>query len=137
MLQPRQHDLFARLFDLAGQKHLVQDGIDLVEVEDQVQLAHVAEELIEHLDKEMDGLQIGQLVVVGVDADAEEQPGVPAVDDLGGREVLADQTGVGGGLGRRRAELDKVGLVLLVAGGDEAVDLRDLWSAASDLGVGG
>lgn len=53
----------------------------------------------------MDGLEVGELVVVCVDAGAEEEAGVAAVDDL----VVA--------------ELDKVGLVLLVARGDEAVDL--------------
>lgn len=105
MLQPRQHDLLARLLDLAGQEDLVEDGVDLVEVEDQVQLADVAEEGIEDLDEEVDGLEEGELVVVRVDAGAEEEAGVPPVDDL----VVA--------------ELDKVGLVFLVAGRYEAVDL--------------
>ena len=53
----------------------------------------------------MDGLQIREFVVVGVDADAEEEPRVPPVDDF------------------KVAEFDEVGLVFLVAGGDEAVDL--------------
>jgi len=53
----------------------------------------------------VDGFQVRQLVVVGVDAGAEEEAGVAPVDDA----VCA--------------ELDEVGLVLLVAGGDEAVDL--------------
>jgi len=105
MLQPRQNNLLARLLNLAGQEHLVQDGIHLVEVEDQVELADVAEEGVEHLDEEVDRLEEGQLVVVGVDAGAEEEARVPAVDDL----VVA--------------ELDEVGLVFLVARGDEAVDL--------------
>ena len=77
----------------------------LVKVKHKIQLAHVAEEAVEHLDEEVDRLQIRELVVVGVDADAEEEAGVAPVDDLEG------------------AELDEVGLVLLVAGGDEAVDL--------------
>lgn len=105
MLQSRQHDLLARLLDLAGQEDLVEDGVDLVEVEDQVQLADVAEEGVEDLDEEVDGLEEGELVVVGVDAGAEEEARVPPVDDL----VVA--------------ELDEVGLVLLVAGRYEAVDL--------------
>lgn len=54
----------------------------------------------------MDGLEVGELVVVGVDTGAEEEPRVAAVDDL----VVA--------------ELDEVGLVLLVARRDEAVDLQ-------------
>lgn len=96
MLQAREHDLFTRLLDLASQKNLVEDGVDLVEVEDEVELADVAEEGVEDLDEEVDGLEVGQLVVVGVDARAEEQPRVPPVHDL----VVA--------------ELDEVGLVLLV-----------------------
>lgn len=49
--------------------------------------------------------QIRQLVVVGVHADAEEETGVAPVDYL------------------QRAEFDEVGLMLLVPGSDEAVDL--------------
>lgn len=105
MLQSGQDGLLARLLDLAGEKDLVEDGVDLVEVEDEIELGDVAEEGIEDLDEEVDGLEVCELVVVCVDADAEEEAGVAAVDDL----VLA--------------ELDKVGLVLLVAGRDEAVDL--------------
>ena len=52
----------------------------------------------------MDGLQIRQLVIVRVHADAEEQAGVAPVDDF------------------RGAELDEVGLVLLVARRDQPVD---------------
>lgn len=52
----------------------------------------------------MDGLKEGELVVVCVDAGAEEEASVAAIDDL----VVA--------------EFDKVGLVLLVTRGDEAVD---------------
>lgn len=105
MLQPRQHDLLARLLDLACQEDLVEDGVDLVEVEDQVKLADVAEEGVEDLDEEMDGFEERELVVVGVDAGAEEEAGVAPVDDL----VVA--------------ELDKVGLVLLVARCYKTVDL--------------
>ena len=53
----------------------------------------------------MYGLQIRQLVVVGVDAHAEEEARVAPVDYF------------------RGAELDEVGLVLLIAGSDQAVDL--------------
>lgn len=105
MLQPRQHHLLARLLNLARQKDLVEDGVDLVKVEDEVQLAHVAEEGVEHLDEEVDGLEVRQLVVIRVDARAEEEARVAAVDDF----VVA--------------ELDEIRLVLLVAGGHQAVDL--------------
>ena len=111
MLQPRQDDLLAGLLDLAGEEDLVEDGVDLVEVEDEVELAHVAEEGVEHLDEEVDRLEERQLVVVGVDARAKEEPRVPPVHDL----VVP--------------ELDKVGLVLLVPRRDEPVDLLSLWSA--------
>lgn len=126
MFQPRQHDLLTRLFDLACQKDLIEDSVDLVEVEHEVQLAHVPEELVQHFDEEMDRLEIRQLVVVGVDAHAEEQARVSSVHDLGGRQVLSDE---GLAVVRRRrgaggaAEFDKVGLVLLIARGNESMDL--------------
>lgn len=44
----------------------------LVKVEDQIQFAHIAEELIQHFDEEMDSLEVGQLVVIGIHADTEE-----------------------------------------------------------------
>lgn len=53
----------------------------------------------------MNGFEICQLVIVCVNADAEEEAGVPAVDNL----VVS--------------EFDKVGLVLLVAWRDESMDL--------------
>lgn len=53
----------------------------------------------------MDGFEVGELVVVGVNAGAEEEAGVATVDDL----VVA--------------ELDEVGLVFLVARRDQAVHL--------------
>jgi len=46
MLQSREDHLFTRLFNLAGEKYLVQYSIYLVEVEDQIQLADIAEELV-------------------------------------------------------------------------------------------
>ncbi|KYK59307.1 hypothetical protein DCS_00437 [Drechmeria coniospora] len=103
--RPRQNDLLARLLDLASQEDLVQDGVDFVKVEYEIELADIAEEGVEHLDEEVDGLEKGELVVVGVDAGAEEEAGVATVDNL----VVA--------------ELDEIGLVLLVAGSDEPVDL--------------
>lgn len=105
MFQPRQHNLLTGLLDLSSQEHLVEYGVDFVKVEDQVQLTDVAEEGVEDLDKEVDGLEVGELVVVCINAGTEEKAGVPAVDDL----VVA--------------ELDEVGLVLLVAWGYQAVNL--------------
>lgn len=54
VFQPRQHHLLARLLNLTSQKHLVQDGIHLVKVEDQIQFANVSKEGIQHLDEEVD-----------------------------------------------------------------------------------
>ena len=105
MLQPRQDSLFTRLLNLPRQENLVQDRAHLVKVEDQIQLADVPEESIQHLDEEVDGLEVSELVVVCVDARAEEEPRVPPVYNL----VVP--------------ELDEVGLVFLVSGSDEAVDL--------------
>lgn len=91
MLQPRQHYLLTRLLDLPCKEHLIQNCVNLVKIKDEVQLAHVPEELIQHLYEEVDRLQVRQLVVVRVDANAEEQPRVPPVDDLCGGEVLTDE----------------------------------------------
>ncbi|CEF88198.1 unnamed protein product [Fusarium graminearum] len=104
MLQPREHNLLTRLFDLACQEHLVEDSIDLVEVEDKVKLADVSEKGIEDLDEEVNGLEECEFVIVCVDAGAEEETGIATIDDL----VVT--------------ELDKVGLVFLIAGRNEAVD---------------
>jgi hypothetical protein len=82
MLQPRQHDLLARLLNLARQKYLVQNSVHLVKIKHQVQLTHVAEECVQHLDEEMYGFKVGELVVVCVDAGAEEEARVATVDYL-------------------------------------------------------
>lgn len=78
----------------------------LVEVEDQIQFTYIAEELIQHLDEEVDSLQVCQLVVIGIHTDAEEQPRVSTVDDLSAS-----------------AELDKVRLVFLISRCDKTMDL--------------
>ena len=54
----------------------------LVEVEDEVELAHVGEVVVQDLDEEVDGLQVGQLVVGHVHAEREEEARVAAVDHL-------------------------------------------------------
>lgn len=104
MFQPREYDLLTRLFNLARQKHLVEDRIDLVKVEYKIKLADISEKGVENLDEEVDGLEEGKLVVVCVDTGAEEETGVATVHDL----VVA--------------EFDEVGLVFLVARGYETVD---------------
>lgn len=62
--------------------------------------------MIQHLHEEMDSLQVRKLIVISVHANAEEQPRVSAVDNLSAA-----------------AELDKIRLVFLVSGSDEAMDL--------------
>jgi len=104
MLQPRKNNLFTRLLYLARQENFVENSVDLIEVKHQIQLTHVPKKAIQHLYKKVYGLQVRELVIVRVDARTEEEACVSPVDDL----VLS--------------ELDEVGLVLLVAGGDEAVD---------------
>lgn len=78
----------------------------LVEVENQIQLADIAKELIEHLHEEVYRFQIRELIVVCVYTCTEEQSSIAAVYDF-----------------RGTAELDEVGLVFLVARCDKAVDL--------------
>jgi hypothetical protein len=78
----------------------------LVEVEDQIQLTHIAKEGIQHLHEEMDGFKIGQLIVICVYTGTEEQSCIAAIDNLGGIP-----------------ELHKVGLMLLVSWSDESVNL--------------
>ena len=95
-----------RLPDLAGQKHFVDDGIDFVEIENQVQLADVVEVFVEDFDEVVDRLEIHEIIVADVDADAEIESRVPPVDDL---EV---------------SKLDEVG-VFGVSDRDAGVDLLD------------
>lgn len=105
MLQPRQNNLLTRLLNFPGQKNLIQNRIHLIKIKHQIQLTHIPKESIQHLYKKVNRLQIRQLVIIGVDARAKEQTGISSIDDL----VVS--------------ELDKIGLVFLVARGYEAVDL--------------
>lgn len=63
--------------ELPADEELVQDVVRLVEVEDDVQLAHVAEVTVEHLHEQVDLLQGDELVVVLVYARHEKQGCVP------------------------------------------------------------
>mmetsp|Transcript_75312 Transcript_75312/g.215645 ORF Transcript_75312/g.215645 Transcript_75312/m.215645 type:complete len:238 (+) Transcript_75312:33-746(+) len=77
-----EHGPLAGLLQLARDDDLVEDVVGLVEVEDQVQLAHVAEVAVQALHEVVDGLESEQLVVVGLDAGDEEEAGVALVADL-------------------------------------------------------
>jgi hypothetical protein len=98
VLQSCENNLLACLLNLACEKDFVQDRVDLynahintiqinaarphagpvsghthlVEIEDQIQLAHVSEELVQDFNEEMDRFQVCELIVICVDADAEE-----------------------------------------------------------------
>ena len=84
LCQPLQDHPLARLRDLPSGDKLVQNQVNAVEVEDQIKLADVAKVVIEHFDKEVDGLQESQLVIGRVAGDGEVEPGVAAIDDLEG-----------------------------------------------------
>lgn len=68
---------------LTGQQQLVEDEVGLLEVEDDVKLAHVTVVLVHLLDIAMDNLEGNQLIVGGVAAGDEEERGISAIYDLG------------------------------------------------------
>lgn len=92
MLQSCEHNLFRRLLNLSSEENLVQYSIHLpavsaqcsafsficptsthlVKVENQVQLTDIAEKLIQHFHEEVYRFEIGEFIVVGVYARAEE-----------------------------------------------------------------
>lgn len=78
----------------------------LVEVEHQIKFTHIAEELIQHFDEEVNSFEVRQLVVIGVHTDAEEQSRVSTVDNLGAS-----------------AELHEIRLVFLISRCDKTMDL--------------
>ena len=85
-----------------------------MEVEDEVELAHVGEVVVQDLNEEVDDLEVRELVVVDVDAQGEEEAGVAAVDEL--VRLVLDEVGEA-----RLADRDKavdlcLDLLLLVVG---------------------
>jgi hypothetical protein len=83
-----QHVLLAALLHLAGEQQLIEDEVGLLEVEDDVELAHVAIVLVHLLDIAMDNLEGDQLIVGGVAAGDEEERGVAAIYDLGVWQIV-------------------------------------------------
>ena len=79
--QPR-YEFFARLLQLPGDEDFVEDVVRLVKVEDEVELAHVAEVLVQDLHVVLDDLQDDELVLGVVHGEAEVERRVPAVDEL-------------------------------------------------------
>mmetsp|Transcript_28919 Transcript_28919/g.64205 ORF Transcript_28919/g.64205 Transcript_28919/m.64205 type:complete len:200 (+) Transcript_28919:39-638(+) len=82
LLHSLQDDVLICFLHLPCQDVLVQDAVHLVEVEHDVQLADVAEVLVQQLHEQVDGLHQQQLVVRSVRAEHEVQPRIPAVDEL-------------------------------------------------------
>ena len=68
---------------------------DLVHVEDEIELAHILEALVERLDQHLDEVEDAQLGLGRVDAEHEVQGGVVPVDQL--VVGAADQTVVAEG----------------------------------------
>jgi hypothetical protein len=78
-----EHVLLATLLHFARQQKLIEDEVCLLEVEDDVELAHVSVVLIHLLDIAMDDFERDQLIVCGVATSDEEERGISAIDDLG------------------------------------------------------
>lgn len=126
MLQPRKDDLLAGFLNLACKKDLVQDSVNLligilaaipikmtndsrtylIEIKHQIQLTNIPKELVKNLHKEMYSLEIRQLVVVRIDTDTKEQPCISPIYHLG-----------------TAFELNEIGLVFLISGCNQTMDL--------------
>lgn len=103
MVKSSKHNVLAGLFNLACQKHFIQDSIHLsrlesishplstcttypttylVEIKDQIQFADITKECIQHFDEKVDCFEISQLVVIGVNTYAKEQSSITTIHDL-------------------------------------------------------
>ena len=78
----------------------------LVEIEHQIQFAHIPKELIQNLNEKVYSLQVRQLVVIRIYASAEEESRISPVYNL-----------------TAATELDEVGLVFLIARRNKTVNL--------------
>jgi hypothetical protein len=72
VLESREDHLLAGLLDLTRKEDFIEDGVDLVEIKHQIQLAYIPEETVQDFDEKMNGFQICELIVISVDTDAEE-----------------------------------------------------------------
>lgn len=111
LLESCQNDVFTCFFDLTRQEHFIQNSIHFVKVEHEVQLTYIVKEGVKDLDKQMDGFQICEFVVVGVHAYTKEETSVTSIHYL----VIP--------------KLYEVGLVFLVTRSNQSVNL----SSKSDL----
>lgn len=51
----------------------------LVEIKHQIQLTHIPKEAIQHLDKKVYSLEVRELIIIRIDAHAEEQPRISPI----------------------------------------------------------
>jgi len=77
-----EHSALARLLDLPRHHNLIENIVSLVEVEDEIELANVAEVAVQAFHEVVDRFQSQQLVVANVDACNEEKTSVTLVADL-------------------------------------------------------
>jgi len=70
------------LANLASEEHLVDDSINFVEVEHQIQLAHIVKVFVQHFHEIMNRLEITQVVIINVHTDAEIEASIAAVHNL-------------------------------------------------------
>lgn len=106
-----QHFRLTRLPDFTGQKHLIHDRVHLVEVEHEVQLAHVVEVLVQDLHKVVDRFQIRQIVVTHVHTDAKIEASIPSIHDFEISEL--ECTMLVPVTGHRNAHLNKIGVLCI------------------------
>jgi hypothetical protein len=94
---PRHDPVEVRLYDHATDNHLGQGGVQALKVEDEVQLAHVLEQLVQRLDVDLDEVDQGEGRLGGRrDDDEEERRVVPVRNQRGDVVVLLVARGVGG-----------------------------------------
>lgn len=122
-LDPRDYPVEVRLYHHAADDHLGQGGVQALEVEDEVQLAHVLEQLVQSLDVHLDQVDQGERRLGGRgDDDEEERRVVPVRHERGDVVVLlvAGRVGGSGGgeEGRQREEVAGAGWSV----GDEGED---------------
>eukprot|EP00968_Pinguiococcus_pyrenoidosus_P002225 scaffold115_cov241-Pinguiococcus_pyrenoidosus.AAC.12 len=117
---------------LSGEDEFIQDGVHLVKIEDDVQLADVAEVLVQERHEEVDPLEGAQLVLIRVHSKREVQAGV-LPGQLKSRSDRASSTCRDAASVLRRSfvpvhklvvvVLDEVG-ELPVSAGDESMNFR-------------
>lgn len=99
LLESCQEHFSTALLELSAQKHLVEGTVDLVEIENNVELANAAEERIKGLDEKVNCLEVKQLVIRRLYTNAEKEARIPSVNDLS------------------LPKLDEIGLELLISTG--------------------